>query len=108
VGGAISQAMGYKPLVFLNVYYENIGRPNIEAIEANNPLGQAITKFCEEEEELENKAWNGSPGKLLEQLKLKLPSLILLNAYFYLFLCLLLAPSYPSIHPSSLVSHCNQ
>jgi hypothetical protein len=30
---AISQAMGYKPLVFVNVYYENIGRQNIEAID---------------------------------------------------------------------------
>jgi hypothetical protein len=44
-GEAISQAMGYKPLVFLNAYYENIGRQNIEAIEAN-PLGQAIAKLC--------------------------------------------------------------
>jgi hypothetical protein len=65
-GEAISQAMGNKPLVFLNTYYENIGRQNIEAIEAN-PLGQAISKFCEQEG-LENKAWEGSPGKLLEQL----------------------------------------
>ena len=57
--------MGYKPLVFLNAYYENIGRQNIEAIEAN-PLGQEIAKFCDQ---LQNKGWNGSPGKLLEQLK---------------------------------------
>ena len=55
-GEAISQAMGNKPLVFLNAYYENIGRQNIEAIEAN-PLGQAIAKFCNG---LENKSWEGS------------------------------------------------
>jgi hypothetical protein len=47
--------------VFLNAYYENIGRQNIEAIEAN-PLGQAIAKFCNG---LENKSWEGSPGILL-------------------------------------------
>jgi hypothetical protein len=33
-GEAISQAMGYDPLEFLNAYYENIGRQNIEAIES--------------------------------------------------------------------------
>jgi hypothetical protein len=59
--------MGYDSLEFINAYYENIGRQNIEAIEAN-PLGQAISKFCDQEG-LENKAWEGSPGKLLELLK---------------------------------------
>ena len=63
-GGNIARAMGKDPLAFLKAYYENIGRQNIEAIEAN-PLGQAITKFCEE---LENKAWEGSPSILLAQL----------------------------------------
>ena len=63
-GEAISQAMGKDSLEFLKAYYENIGRQNIEAIEAN-PLGQAITKFFEE---LENKAWEGSPGILLARL----------------------------------------
>jgi hypothetical protein len=65
-GEAISQAMRYDPLEFINAYYENIGRQNIEAIEAN-PLGQAISKFCEQEG-LENKVWEGSPGTLLKQL----------------------------------------
>jgi hypothetical protein len=38
----------YHNFDFINAYYENIGRQNIEAIEAH-PLGQAIAKFCDEE-----------------------------------------------------------
>ena len=43
-GEAIARAMGYKDLEFIQAYYENIGKQNIEAIE-NHPLGQAIAKF---------------------------------------------------------------
>jgi hypothetical protein len=45
-GEAISRAMGYKKLEFINAYYDNIGRQNIEAIE-NHPLSQAIMKYFE-------------------------------------------------------------
>jgi hypothetical protein len=46
-GEAISQAMGYEPYEFLRIYFENIGKQNVEAIEAH-PLAQAITKFVYE------------------------------------------------------------
>lgn len=46
-GEAIARAMGYEPLEFINAYYDNIGKQNIEAIEYN-PLGQAIVKLCDE------------------------------------------------------------
>jgi len=70
-GEAIARAMGYKPLEFINVYYENIGKQNIEAIEAN-PLGQAIVKLCEELEVGKNDAnegyeeWYGSTSECLK------------------------------------------
>lgn len=46
-GEAIATAMDYEPQEFINAYYENIGKQNIEAIEYN-PLGQAIVKLCDE------------------------------------------------------------
>ena len=45
-GEAIARAMGYNTMEFLNVYNENIGRQNIEVLEANL-LAQAIIKFVE-------------------------------------------------------------
>ena len=66
-GEAIARAMSYKGLEFINAYYENIGKQNIEAIE-NHPLGLAIARFCEEEVE-HNKIWEGSPAELLEHLE---------------------------------------
>lgn len=42
-GEAISRVMRYQPLEFINAYYDNIGRQNIEVIEAH-PLGLAIVK----------------------------------------------------------------
>ena len=45
-GEAIARAIGYKPMEFVNAYYENIGRQNVEAIESN-PLAQAIEKFVD-------------------------------------------------------------
>jgi hypothetical protein len=41
---AIARALGYKPLEFLNSYFENIGEQNIEIIEAI-PFADAISKF---------------------------------------------------------------
>ena len=43
-GESIARAMGYKEMDFINAYYDNIGRQNIEAVESS-PLGQAISIF---------------------------------------------------------------
>ncbi|MFL6378716.1 MAG: bifunctional DNA primase/polymerase, partial [Nitrososphaeraceae archaeon] len=68
-GEAISQAMGYDPLEFLNAYYENIGRQNIEAIESH-PLAHAIAKYFEEQgDEVSGKELCGSPMEVLEVLE---------------------------------------
>ena len=66
-GEAISQAMGYKPLEFINAYYENIGRQNIEAVETH-PLGLVIAKYFEEQSGNELKALEGSPMEVQEAL----------------------------------------
>ena len=67
-GEAIARAMGYQDLEFINAYYENIGKQNIEAIE-NHPLGQAVAKFYDEEMEGKFNVWEGQPAELLEQLE---------------------------------------
>jgi hypothetical protein len=64
-GEAIARAMGYKDLEFINAYYDNIGKQNIEAIE-NHPLGQVIARFISEKQEL----LEGSPSEVLEQLQM--------------------------------------
>ena len=46
-GESIARAMGYNNLEFINAYYENIGKQNIEALESE-PLGQVISKFCDD------------------------------------------------------------
>ncbi|HEX2014118.1 MAG TPA: hypothetical protein VLA68_02715 [Nitrososphaera sp.] len=70
-GEAIARAMGYKEIEFLQAYYDNIGKQNIEAIE-NHPLGLAIAKWVaswgNDETGQEKKSWQGSPQELLEQL----------------------------------------
>ena len=43
-GEAIARALGHKELEFIKIYYDNIGKQNVEAIE-NNALGQAIARF---------------------------------------------------------------
>jgi hypothetical protein len=72
-GEAISQAMGNNPLEFINAYYENIGRQNIEAVEAH-PLAQAIAKYIERQMDSDNdhdlKALEGSPMEILEILEI--------------------------------------
>ena len=67
-GEAIARAMGYQDLEFINAYYDNIGKQNIEAIE-NHPLGQAVAKFYDEEIEGKSNVWEGQPAELLEQLE---------------------------------------
>jgi hypothetical protein len=67
-GEAIARAMGYQDLEFINAYYDNIGKQNIEAIE-NHPLGQAVAKFYEEKIEGKSNIWEGQPAELLEQLE---------------------------------------
>ena len=47
-GEAIARALGYKPLEFMDAYFENIGEQNIEIIEAN-PFADAISKFIDYE-----------------------------------------------------------
>ena len=69
-GEAIAKAMGYKDLEFIQAYYENIGKQNIEAIE-NHPLGQTVVKFYEEEMQAKSlMSWEGQPAKLLDELEL--------------------------------------
>jgi len=72
-GEAIARAMGYKENAFLAAYFDNIGRQNIEAIEAH-PLGSAIAKLvhCWQPG---HDSWEGSPQELLEQLEIIAPSL---------------------------------
>jgi hypothetical protein len=70
-GDALSQAMGKKPLEFINAYYENIGRQNIEAVESH-PLAHAVAKYFEEQEgdEGQERAIEGSSMKVLEALEI--------------------------------------
>jgi hypothetical protein len=62
-GEAIARAMGYNDLDFIKVYYENIGKQNIEAIE-NHPLGQIIVRYIGE-----NQICEGSPSEVLDKLE---------------------------------------
>ena len=59
-GESIARVMGYKPLEFINAYYENIGKQNIEVIDSN-PLGQTIAKLCETVDE-----WDGPTSECLD------------------------------------------
>jgi hypothetical protein len=71
-GEAISQAMGNEPLAFLNAYYENIGRQNVEAVESH-PLAHAIAKYFDEQEDKEGEqssnVLEGSPMEVLEAME---------------------------------------
>lgn len=68
-GEAISRAMGYEPYEFIHAYYANIGRQNIEAIDAH-PLGQAITRWVQSwPADSESQVWEGSPQELLQILE---------------------------------------
>ena len=45
-GEAIARALGYKPLEFLNAYFENIGKQKIDIIEGD-PFTEALSKFID-------------------------------------------------------------
>jgi hypothetical protein len=45
-GEAIARAMGYKPLEFLNAYFENIGKQKIDIIEGDS-FTEALSKFID-------------------------------------------------------------
>lgn len=65
-GEAISQAMGNEPLAFLNAYYDNIGRQNIETVESHL-LAHTIAKYFEEQEdEVQERVLEGFPMEVLE------------------------------------------
>ncbi|PWU81183.1 MAG: hypothetical protein DLM72_08300 [Candidatus Nitrosopolaris wilkensis] len=68
-GEAIARTLGYEPLEFINIYYSNIGRQNVEAIETN-PLAQAIDKFSDMRCEHGKSScyWYGTTSKALEYL----------------------------------------
>lgn len=60
--------MGYKPMEFVNVYYENIGRQNVEAIESN-PLALGVEKFVYSwYKEGQEACWQSPTSKALERL----------------------------------------
>ena len=66
-GEAIARALGYEPLRFINAYYENIGRQNMEALEANQ-LGQAIIKLFDELVDSNQIEWYSSTFECLAKL----------------------------------------
>jgi hypothetical protein len=59
--------MGYGDMKFLNTYYENIGKQNIEAVESNI-LGQTLLKFVDSWYNASGNYWHDSTSKLLEEL----------------------------------------
>lgn len=68
-GEAISRAMGYPDMKFIDAYYNNIGRQNIEAVELD-PLGQAISLFEKEwYDEERPTCWQGLTSALLDILE---------------------------------------
>jgi hypothetical protein len=66
-GEAIARAMGYQDMKFLNAYYENIGKQNIEAVESNI-LGQTVLRFIDGWHDASGDYWHDSTSKLLEKL----------------------------------------
>ncbi|MFH1592181.1 MAG: hypothetical protein ABIB47_02325 [Candidatus Woesearchaeota archaeon] len=62
-GEAISQALDYDPRTFLNVYYDNLGVQNIEAIESHI-IGLPILTLMQQQQE-----WEGTPTELLKELE---------------------------------------
>jgi len=66
-GEALARAMGYKEMEFINAYFKNIGKQNIEAIEAH-PLGLAMIKLIASLENEGKTVWDGSATELLDLL----------------------------------------
>lgn len=63
-GEAIARALGYKPLEFLDAYYENIGEQNFDIITAN-PFAEAISRFVD----YDMNSWISSPQTFINYLK---------------------------------------
>ena len=61
--------MGYKKLEFIGIYYDNIGKQNVEAIE-NSVLGQDITRFLDSLPNINGSCWNGTTSDLLERINI--------------------------------------
>lgn len=66
-GEAIARALNYQPLEFISAYYENIGRQNIEVLEANQ-LGQVIVKLFDELSDSRKTEWYSSTAECLVKL----------------------------------------
>ena len=69
-GEAIALAMDYKDMDFINIYNDNIGKQNVEAIE-NSVLGQVLTRFLNGLPNIDiNNAfcWEGTTSEFLERL----------------------------------------
>jgi hypothetical protein len=68
-GEAIA-AMSYKDLEFIHIYYDNIGKQNVKAIE-NNALGQAISRLLNTSYNEESPSiWYSSTSTFLEKLNI--------------------------------------
>jgi hypothetical protein len=63
-GEAIARALGYKPLKFMDIYFENIGEQNFEIVE-NNPFADAISKFID----FDKQSWISSPTIFINSLR---------------------------------------
>jgi hypothetical protein len=63
-GEAIARAMDYKPLEFLNTYFENIGEQNLEIVEADQ-FANAISKLID----YELNSWISSPTIFIDSLR---------------------------------------
>lgn len=67
-GESITRAMGYMPMEFIEAYYRNISRQNVEVIESNR-LAQATEKFVYSwYKEGQEACWQSSTSKVLEKL----------------------------------------
>ena len=67
-GEAIARAIGHKEMEFIKIYYDNIGKQNVEAIE-NNALGQAIARLVSSWYQPDRPSiWYTSTSILLEKL----------------------------------------
>jgi DNA polymerase, archaea type len=65
---AVARAMGYQPMEFVNAYYDNIGKQNVEAIESN-PVALAVEKFVYSwYKEGQEACWQSPTSKVLEKL----------------------------------------
>jgi DNA polymerase elongation subunit (family B) len=67
-GEAVARAIGYQPMEFVNAYYDNIGKQNVEAIESN-PVALAVEKFVNSWfKEGQETCWQSPTSKVLEKL----------------------------------------